>query len=62
MINKDHAAFHTAIDVQDAINNERDFQSTSTKEIARAIDQVTIEVTIPPNYKDNPTLFASTAA
>src|SRR6185369_7896142 len=60
VINKDHAAFHTAIDVQEGVNNERDFQSTSTKEIARAIDQVTIEVTIPPNYKDNPTLFAHT--
>jgi flagellar P-ring protein precursor FlgI len=60
VINKDHAAFHTAIDVQDGINNERDFQSTTTKEIARALDQVTIEVTIPPNYKDNPTLFAHT--
>ncbi|HEY2415668.1 MAG TPA: flagellar basal body P-ring protein FlgI [Pirellulaceae bacterium] len=60
VINKDHAAFHTAIDVQDAINEGRDFQSTSTKEIARAIDQVTIEVTIPPTYKDSPALFAAT--
>jgi flagellar P-ring protein precursor FlgI len=60
VINKDHAAFHTAIDVQDAINNERDFQGSSTTEIARAVDQVTIEVSIPDTYKDNPTLFAST--
>jgi flagellar P-ring protein precursor FlgI len=60
VINKDHAAFHTAIDVQDGINNERDFQSNSNTEIARAIDQVTIEVAIPPNYKDSPTLFAHT--
>jgi flagellar P-ring protein precursor FlgI len=60
VINKDHAAFHTAIEVQNAINDERDFQSTTNKEIARAIDQVTIEVTIPPNYKDSPALFAST--
>jgi flagellar P-ring protein precursor FlgI len=60
VINKDHAAFHTAVEVQDAINNQRDFQSTSNKEIARAIDQVTIEVTIPPTYKDSPALFAST--
>src|SRR5205085_9663414 len=56
VINKDHAAFHTAIDVQDRINEEKDFQnSTTSTEIARAIDQVTIEVTIPPSYKDNPT-------
>src|SRR5207253_2637137 len=60
IINKDHAAFLTAIDVQDRINEERDFQSISTKEIARAIDQVTIEVTVPPTYKDNPALFAKT--
>jgi len=60
VINKDHAAFNTAIAVQDAINAERDFQSTTTKEIARAVNQVTIEVTIPPIYKDNPALFAST--
>jgi flagellar P-ring protein FlgI len=61
VINKDHAAFHTAIDVQNAINQEKDFQNSSLQgEIARAIDQVTIEVTIPPSYKDNPALFAST--
>lgn len=61
VINKDHSAFHTAIDVQNAINQEKDFQNSSLQsEIARAIDQVTIEVTIPPSYKDNPTLFAST--
>ncbi len=61
VINKDHSAFHTAIDVQNAINQEKDFQTSGTQtEIARAIDQVTIEVTIPPSYKDNPALFAST--
>jgi flagellar P-ring protein precursor FlgI len=60
IINKDHAAFHTAIEVQEMVNNERDFQSSNTKEIARAVDQVTIEVTIPQNYKDNPALFAAT--
>ncbi len=61
VINKDHAAFHTAIEVEHAINQEKDFQaSTMQRDIARAIDQVTIEVTIPPSYKDNPALFAST--
>src|SRR5436190_848727 len=61
VINKDHSAFHTAIDVQKRINEEKDFQnSTMATEIAKAIDQVTIEVTIPPTYKDNPTEFAST--
>jgi flagellar P-ring protein FlgI len=61
IINKDHAAFHTATDVEQAINNERDFRlSDATSEIARAIDQVTIEVTVPKTYADKPTLFAST--
>jgi flagellar P-ring protein precursor FlgI len=61
VINKDHSAFHTAVDVEQAVNNEKDFQNSSTATaIAKAIDQVTIEVTIPPIYKDNPTLFAYT--
>jgi flagellar P-ring protein precursor FlgI len=61
VINKDHSAFHTAVEVEQAVNNEKDFQnSSSTTAIAKAIDQVTIEVTIPPIYKDNPTLFAYT--
>jgi flagellar P-ring protein precursor FlgI len=61
VMNKDHAAFQTATDIEGAINAEPDFMSTSTAHgIARAIDQVTIEVTIPPSYAEKPTLFAST--
>jgi flagellar P-ring protein FlgI len=61
VINKDHSAFHTAVEVEQAVNNEKDFQNSSTTStIAKAIDQVTIEVTIPQSYKDNPTLFAYT--
>lgn len=60
VMNKDHAAFQTAANVENVINIERDFASAASPEgIARAIDQVTIEVTIPPNYEKNPTLFAS---
>ena len=42
-------------------STSRDFreQQRRTAEIARAIDQVTIEVTIPRSYADKPTLFAS---
>jgi flagellar P-ring protein FlgI len=61
VMNKDHAAFQTATDVERAINQEPDFISnTSSQEIAKAIDQVTIEVTIPPSYAERPTLFVST--
>ncbi len=61
VINKDHAAFHTATDVERAINQEPDFVNSSGPiEIARAVDQVTIEVTIPRSYADKPTLFVST--
>jgi flagellar P-ring protein FlgI len=61
VMNKDHAAFQTATDIEGAINAEPDFMSTSTAQgIARALDQVTIEVTIPPSYAEKPTLFAST--
>jgi flagellar P-ring protein FlgI len=61
VINKDHAAFHTATDVERAINQEPDFvNSSGAVEIAKALDQVTIEVTIPRSYADKPTLFAST--
>ena len=60
VINKDHSAFHTATDVEQAINDQRDFRlSDATTDIARAIDQVTIEVTIPKTYADKPTLFVS---
>jgi len=61
VMQKDHAAFQTATDVERAINQEPDFINNSTaQEIARAIDQVTIEVTIPPSYAERPTLFVST--
>ena len=61
VMNKDHAAFQTATDVERAINQEPDFISNnSAQEIAKAIDQVTIEVTIPPSYAQRPTLFVST--
>lgn len=61
VMNKDHAAFQTATDVERAINQEPDFISNnSAQEIAKAIDQVSIEVTIPPSYAQRPTLFVST--
>jgi flagellar P-ring protein FlgI len=60
VMNKDHAAFQTTAFVESAINTQPDFASGSTGQtIARAIDQVKIEVTIPKSYSDDPALFAS---
>jgi flagellar P-ring protein precursor FlgI len=60
VMNKDHAAFQTTASVESAINTQPDFASGSTGQvIARAIDQVKIEVTIPKSYADDPALFAS---
>ena len=74
VMHKDHAAFQTSTDIERAINQEPDFILTSTSrdpaktdysvtaglELARAVDQVTIEVMIPKTYAEKPTLFAST--
>ena len=73
VMNKDHAAFQTATDIERAINQEPDFillnpsdnsrqngPDDDTHELAQAIDPVTIEVKIPDTYKKKPTLFAST--
>jgi flagellar P-ring protein precursor FlgI len=60
VMNKDHAAFQTTADLETLINQQRDFNSESTGQgVAKAIDQVKIEVTVPPSYADNPALFAS---
>jgi len=60
VMNKDHATFQTTAEIESQINSQRDFTpETGGQQVARAIDQVQIEVTIPPNYKDNPALFAS---
>jgi flagellar P-ring protein precursor FlgI len=60
VMNKDHASFQTTAYLENLINTQRDFvQGSSDQGIARAIDQVKIEVTIPASYADNPALFAS---
>jgi flagellar P-ring protein precursor FlgI len=46
--------------VEQAINQQPDFADTSAGQgIARAIDQVQVEVAIPATYADDPALFAS---
>jgi flagellar P-ring protein precursor FlgI len=61
VMNKDHAAFQTTSYIETLINQQPDFQTggSAGTGIAKAIDQVKIEVVIPPNYVDNPALFAS---
>jgi flagellar P-ring protein FlgI len=62
VMNKDHAAFQTTSYLETRINEQRDFVDlggSTGQGPARAIDQVQIEVTIPPSYADNPALFAA---
>jgi flagellar P-ring protein precursor FlgI len=46
--------------LQDERPQDSKTQDGGLQELARAIDQVTIEVTIPKSYEEKPTLFAST--
>lgn len=60
VMNKDHATFQMSSLVEQNINREPDFRLGSSGEgVARALDQVRVQVTIPPTYADNPALFAS---
>lgn len=54
VMNKDHASFQNTIYLADRINSQPDFGYKA----AKAIDQVKIEVTIPPLYTENPAQFA----
>ncbi len=58
VLDKDHASFQMTTYIADElINKQSDFR-ISEGEIARAIDQVQIEVNVPPAYADSPALFA----
>jgi flagellar P-ring protein precursor FlgI len=61
VVNKSHAGFATAYYIAARIKEQPDLrgQRSTGEEIARAIDQVTIEVTIPPVYADYPAHFAT---
>jgi flagellar P-ring protein precursor FlgI len=54
VMNKDHASFQNTNYLADRINSQPDLGY----KVARAIDQVKIEVTIPPLYQENPAQFA----
>jgi flagellar P-ring protein precursor FlgI len=60
VMNKDHATFQMSTLVEQSVNREPDFRvGTSGEGIAKALDQVRVQVQIPPTYADNPALFAS---
>ncbi len=58
VLNKNHADFQVSQDVAELIESQLSFQSKDGR-LARALDQVNIEVSIPPQYKDDVVAFVS---
>jgi len=58
VLEPNHADFEVSQDVAEIINSQLGFQGSGTP-LAKALDQVNIEVTIPPQYKNDPVLFVS---
>ncbi|MDX1961654.1 MAG: flagellar basal body P-ring protein FlgI [Pirellulales bacterium] len=52
VLNKSHADFQVAQELAEQINSQLNF-NTKSGQLARALDQVNIEVQIPPQYKDD---------
>ncbi len=59
VINRSHASFTVAEEIEAAINTSEAFKDASGTGIAKAIDQLTVEVTILEQYRSNPVQFAS---
>ena len=59
VINRNHASFSVAEEIEAAINTSEVFKGGSGAGIAKAIDQLTVEVTILEQYRANPVQFAS---
>lgn len=61
VMNKDHAAFETTSNIENVINSTPDFgyDTLNSQPVAKAIDQVKVEVRVPERYADNPALFTS---
>lgn len=60
VMNKDQATFQMAYLVEESVNRQPDFRKGISGEgAAKALDQVRVEITIPPTYADNPAYFAS---
>ena len=58
VLDKNHADFQVASDVAEWINSQLSIQIDGVP-LARAINQVNVEVTIPAQYRDDPVLFVS---
>ena len=58
VLDKNHADFQVAQDTAELINSQLNYQN-SDGYLARALNQVNIEVTIPPQYREDPVLFIS---
>jgi len=58
VLDKNHADFQVAQDVAELINSRLSIQ-TGGGPLARALNQVNVEVFIPPQYREDPVLFVS---
>jgi flagellar P-ring protein FlgI len=58
VLDKNHADFQVAQDIAELINSQLTFQS-SEGELAKAIDQVNIEIKIPQHDREDPVAFVS---
>jgi flagellar P-ring protein precursor FlgI len=58
VLEKNHASFQVAQEVAELINGRLEI-STSNEPVAKAINQVNIEVVIPPQYRADPVAFVS---
>ncbi|MHB8951732.1 MAG: flagellar basal body P-ring protein FlgI [Pirellulaceae bacterium] len=59
VINRSHASFAVAEEIEAALNTSEAFKGVSGAGIAKAIDQLTVEVTILEQYRANPVQFVS---
>jgi len=61
VIDRNHAGFQTAQEVADLINTQSELLGSGSDDpfIAKAKDQVNVEVKIPSHYKEDPVLFLS---
>lgn len=62
VLNKSHAGFAAAQQIEDEINNRPDFRTDdgpNSLPVAKALDQLNIEVRVPKIYENDPVLFTS---
>jgi flagellar P-ring protein precursor FlgI len=58
VLQENHADFRVSQDVAELINSQMGFQSSSSA-LAKAVDQVNVEVMIPSQYREDPVSFVS---